>query len=83
MIGQRLFSGRVAVAWAAITFTRKLPGIESWEGSGFARVDPKGHQSLLWPPAWPSVITLFSHVHEPPASGEHWSSTLSSIASRR
>eukprot|EP00438_Fugacium_kawagutii_P025531 Skav228458 [mRNA] locus=scaffold1058:238869:253305:- [translate_table: standard] len=24
MIGQRLFSGRVAVAWAAITFTRKL-----------------------------------------------------------
>ncbi|CAJ1393029.1 unnamed protein product [Effrenium voratum] len=24
MIGQRLFSGRVAVAWAALTFTRKL-----------------------------------------------------------
>ena len=25
MIGQRLFSGRVAVAWAALTFTRKPP----------------------------------------------------------
>jgi len=33
MIGQRLFSGRVAVAWAAITFTRKMLGIvevRSW-----------------------------------------------------
>jgi len=46
MIGQRLFSGRVAVAWAAITFTRKLYEMTRSYSDSKTCWGPKGNSSL-------------------------------------
>jgi len=46
MIGQRLFSGRVAVAWAALTFTRKLYEMTRQYSDGKKCWAPKGNSNL-------------------------------------
>lgn len=46
MIGQRLFTGRVAVAWAAITFTRKLYEMTRSYSDSKTCWGPKGNSSL-------------------------------------
>eukprot|EP00931_Biecheleriopsis_adriatica_P035205 TRINITY_DN20264_c0_g1_i2.p1 TRINITY_DN20264_c0_g1~~TRINITY_DN20264_c0_g1_i2.p1 ORF type:complete len:490 (+),score=104.67 TRINITY_DN20264_c0_g1_i2:60-1472(+) len=46
MIGQRLFTGRVAVAWAALTFTRKLYEMTRSYSDSKTCWGPKGNSSL-------------------------------------
>merc|ERR1712134_148127 len=61
MIGQRLFTGRVAVAQAALTFTRKL--FESTRSYSDGKVcwGPKGNSNLT---GVPQLNALFTHAEK-------------------
>jgi len=57
MIGQRLFTGRVAVAWAALTFTRKLYDMTRGYSDNKACWVPKGTSSLTSIPQLNNLYT--------------------------
>lgn len=59
MIGQRLFTGRVAVAQAALTFTRKLYESTRSYSDGKVCWGPKGNSNLT---AVPQLGALYKHA---------------------